>query len=150
MPGHQRCHWYSGIVHLQYSFSGLVCPWYITVLFFEFLQWRFFLFVFVVCPFLQSSKQLRPLLLWKMSIVVFILTSALTVSSLPSETEKGRRKVVHVLGKGISHFHVSNNCYCAKWGVWLCLKTVIIQLIMVGLLKGWIVSIVSPGYLRLI
>lgn len=46
------------------------------------------------CPFLQFSKELQPLI-----FVAFILTSALSVSSSPAGIEKGRRKVVHVLGK---------------------------------------------------
>ncbi|XP_028443833.1 hyaluronan and proteoglycan link protein 4 [Perca flavescens] len=43
------------------------------------------------------SKQLWPLAFGKMSFVVFILTSALSVTPLPSDIDKGRRKVVHVL-----------------------------------------------------
>ncbi len=61
----------------------------------------------LLCPFLQFSKQLWPLAFGKISFVVFILTSALSVTSLPADTEKGRRKVVHVLGEDnfyLSHF----------------------------------------------
>ncbi|XP_034386335.1 LOW QUALITY PROTEIN: hyaluronan and proteoglycan link protein 4 [Cyclopterus lumpus] len=42
-------------------------------------------------------KQRRPLAFGEMSFVVFILTSAVSVASLPGDTDKGRRKVVHVL-----------------------------------------------------
>lgn len=52
-------------------------------------------------PLLQFLKQPRLLAFGKTSFVVFILTSALSVTSLPADVEKGRRKVVHVLGKDI-------------------------------------------------
>ncbi|KAI4828475.1 hypothetical protein KUCAC02_022561 [Chaenocephalus aceratus] len=42
-------------------------------------------------------KRLQPLAFRKMSFLVFILTSALSVTCLPADTDKGRRKVVHVL-----------------------------------------------------
>lgn len=48
----------------------------------------------LLCPFLQFSKQ--P---WSLASVLFLLTFALSVTSLPADIEKGRRKVVHVLGK---------------------------------------------------
>uniref|UniRef100_A0A8C2WEE0 Hyaluronan and proteoglycan link protein 4 n=1 Tax=Cyclopterus lumpus TaxID=8103 RepID=A0A8C2WEE0_CYCLU len=42
-------------------------------------------------------SSLLPLAFGEMSFVVFILTSAVSVASLPGDTDKGRRKVVHVL-----------------------------------------------------
>lgn len=60
--------------------------------------WCFF---FVSCLFLQLSNQLQPQINANIFFVVFILTSALSVSSLPADIEKGRRKVVHVLGEDI-------------------------------------------------
>uniref|UniRef100_G3PIF8 Hyaluronan and proteoglycan link protein 4 n=1 Tax=Gasterosteus aculeatus aculeatus TaxID=481459 RepID=G3PIF8_GASAC len=38
-----------------------------------------------------------PLAFGKVTLVVFILTSTVSVASLPADTDKGRRKVVHVL-----------------------------------------------------
>lgn len=60
-------------------------------------EWiRPFIFPFdksLLCPFPQFPKQL-------LAFIVFILTSTLPVTSLPADTAgKGRRKVVHVLGK---------------------------------------------------
>ena len=71
----------------------------------------------VVClfvPFSQFAKQLWPVIFVEMSFFLFILTSALSVYSLPADTEKGRRKVVHVLGEDFVLFHMLNNCTSAR------------------------------------
>ncbi|XP_056269923.1 hyaluronan and proteoglycan link protein 4 [Pseudoliparis swirei] len=42
-------------------------------------------------------RQRRPLAFGKMSFVVFLLTSTVSAASLPGDSDRGRRKVVHVL-----------------------------------------------------
>lgn len=61
---------------------------------------------FLTCFLSSSSSKLPVLAFGKMFFVVFILASSLSVTSLCVDTEKGRKKVVHVLGK-IFSVHVS-------------------------------------------
>lgn len=97
-----RCHMIGLDIALIY-FSLLNVPLTHSFRFVHF-RWACDAPVSLLCPFLQSSKWSQPMAFGKMSFVVFtvfILTSALSVTSLPADIEKGRRKVVHVLGKDI-------------------------------------------------
>lgn len=77
-------------------------PWFLTLKMSSCSPWSRFTFgnhSSLLCSSQQFVQQLRPLAFGKVTLVVFILTSTVSVASPPADTDKGRRKVVHVLGK---------------------------------------------------
>lgn len=79
-------------------------PEYYYFFYSTFFRWACDSPVSLLCPFLQFPKGSQPLAFGKLSLLVFSLTYALSVTSLPADIEKGKRKVVHVLGEYI-FFH---------------------------------------------